>query len=332
MATVIVAPTQESAPSSSWVSWGAVIAGLAVTVALQILFTEFTVGAGLAAFDPQQGDSAKPIATGTLLAWTAGALLSILIGSWVTGRLKRMGSRGDAALHGALVWATGAVAGLLVAGVSMGFAAAGGAALLGSGISAAGNAVGGLAAGAGPAVAEVAAPNWDELKGELRSGFERADAAPHTTSGAAGETANAPDSSDNRFAERSRMMQLLGNVFSTEPDESRNQADRAELTGLVASQLHISREAADRTLAQWQASWQQKTQQFEAQKEKLKADALAAAQEAKKRAAQAALLAGVLMLLGLGAAVFGATLGAGRELMAARREMAPPAGAQPAPA
>jgi hypothetical protein len=278
------------------VSWGAVAAGLACTIAFQILFAELAAGVGLAVYEPlDPSSSVVRVTMGTMAVWTTGALLSIFLGGWVAGRMKRIGSRTEAALHGTLVWATGAVAGIVLAGVSLGLLAGGTVSLLGDGLTAAGN----VAGGAGPAVAQAIAPNWDEIKQQVQDATTRMDDAASAAQGATG-------GADNRFADRSRMMQLLGEEFSTDPGHVAPQANRTELTGLLASQLGISQAAADNTLTQWDNSWKASMARYE----ELKQEALEAATIAKQRAAQAAFVACLLMLVGLGSAILGGIAGA----------------------
>ena len=294
--------TAARAPTSDlhapWVSWGAVLAGLACAVAFQILFAELAAGLGLAVYEPADPDSsAAKVTMGTLMVWTVGALLSIFLGGWVAGRFKRFGSKLDAALHGTLVWATGAVAGIVMAGVSLGLLAGGTISLLGDSITAAGAVAGATGAG----VADAVLPNWDEIKSEVQDATARIDDTAGTTAD------GAIASNENRFAERSRMMELMGQQFSTEAGHVASEADRKELTGLLASQLGISETAAANTLSQWDRTWKASMARYE----ELEHEALVAATEAKKRASQAAFLACVLMLVSLGSAILGAIAGAG---------------------
>lgn len=83
-------------------SWGAVLAGLVIATALQIVLTMFGTAIGLAAYDPG-GEKALGIGTGI---W---AIISLLIAlflggtttGWLAGRLSRTGGF----LHGTLLWA-----------------------------------------------------------------------------------------------------------------------------------------------------------------------------------------------------------------------------------
>src|SRR6185503_1091562 len=112
-----------------------------------------------------------------------------------------------------------------------------------------------------PAVAEAIAPNWDAIKQQVQDATKRMDDAAPAAQGTTGGAA------DNRFADRSRMMQLLGEQFSTEAGHVASPANRTELTGLLASQLGISQAAAEKTLTQWDNSWKASMARYEGLKQ-----------------------------------------------------------------
>jgi len=313
-----------------WVSWAAIIAGALAAIAVQIGLTELCVSAGLALYEPRDPDSSgTAITTGTVIAVIVCGLISVFIGGWVAGRMKRHGTRIEAAVHGGLVWALGSILTVVLATVTVGAVAAGAMSLLGKGVSAAASGAGAVAGGvaemAAPAVKEMAGPTWDAVRDELKGAFERSDRGG-SANAESGDAARS--GTQNRYAERSRLMQLLGQTFTFgEEATPLAQAEQDELRTLLASQLGISQEAAQQTLDQWQKVWQQGVGRYEAAKQK----ALDAAEVAKKRTAQAALIAFVLMFLSLIAAVAGALVGClcawkcERECLAERPGTIPPA-------
>ncbi len=300
-------PVPRSAP---WISWGAVIAGSVVTVALQIGLTQLAVGSGLSFFQPADPSSnGGAVAAGTVIAWVVAGLISVFAGAWVAGRMRPFSSRTESGVHGALVWSTWALAGLLFAALSVGMLAGGAVSLLGQSVSAAGNVAAGAAGAvgeAGGAIAGVAAPSWDQIKEQVEGAFSRSDSSEASAGASRGSETAAP--SDDRFAERSRLMQLLGNTFSVDGAKP-SKADQQELNTLVASQLGIPPEAAKKTTEQWQSAWSDAVARYDAAKEEAKQTALEAATVAKNRTAQAALIAFGVMLVGLIAAVLGSLVG-----------------------
>ena len=291
-------PLTAAAPASiphamPWISWAAVIAGAVVAIAVHLALTELCIGSGLAIYEPTDPQSsATSVAAGTAVAWMASGLISIFVGSWVAGRMKRHGTRVEAAIHGSLVWAAGSILTLVLGTITLGALAGGAGSLLGAGFS--GAAKGFMAAA--PAAAQIAAPSWDDIKHQLEGAISKAD-------GVAGAPAN-----DQRFAERSRLMQLLGSTFTLD-DKQQPEADKQELTGLLASQLGIPADAARATLAQWQRVWHEGAERYHAAVDDAKRTATEAALLAKRRTAQATIIAFFVMIAGLAAAIAGSVAG-----------------------
>src|SRR6476660_2328870 len=70
------------------VSWGAVSAGVIVTVVLQLLFTLLGVGIGAATVEPlQQSDPGKGLGIGSAIWLLVSTLISVYIGARVAGNL-----------------------------------------------------------------------------------------------------------------------------------------------------------------------------------------------------------------------------------------------------
>lgn len=276
-----------------WTSWAAVLAGVTTAIAVQIGLTELCLASGLLLFQPTEpGSETTALAVGTVVALLVCALISVFLGGWIAGRMKYHESSIEAAVHGMLVWAVGSIAVLLLTTMTIGILAGGAFSLLGLAVS-------GAAKGAGaalPEAVEAVAPSWDAIKKDIESAIDKRDA-----------DSKAP-LLDNRFADRSRLMQLLAQSFSMD-GESLSDADRDELTGLLATQLDISPEAARATYEQWQSTWQEGLSRFEAAKEDALRVAKNAAETAAARTAQAALVAFFAMIVALGAAIAGALCG-----------------------
>ena len=84
-------------------SWGAILAGLVIATALQLVFSTLGAAIGLAAFDP--GSSAQAFGIGTALWAVVSLLVALFLGGSTTGRLAGVLSRADGFLHDALLWA-----------------------------------------------------------------------------------------------------------------------------------------------------------------------------------------------------------------------------------
>jgi hypothetical protein len=276
------------------VSWGAVFAGMVTAIALQLALAQLCVSLGLAMYSPF--DPAEPtgtIAMTTVAAWVACALVGLFLGGWVAGRLAHFQSQTIAALHGALVWATGAV----VAGGTVALTAA---LLAGGTARLAGDALQATASGAGAlgsSVVSAVAPNWDSVRDQVKDASRKvADAAKE-------------GNLETRFADQSRLMDLLGRFFVTDRAQRPSGAEKDELATLVAGQLGIGKEAAVKTLDQWERSWDAAVAKFNQAQETAKEKAKEAAATAKKYTASAAGMSFGLMVVALIAAMIGGIFG-----------------------
>lgn len=289
-------------PNHPTISWGAIIAGTFAAIAVQIGLAELCLAFGLALYQPADGGgaSASTSATVAAIAGIACALIALFFGGWVAGRLAHYHSKMIAALHGTLVWATGAVVATALVATAVGMLAGGAIGLVGDGLAAATRAAG----TAVPAVAEVVAPNWDTVKKQVADAAARVDAAA------------APGSADNRLSDQSRLMDLLGGAFSLDRNQRLPDADREELITLLGRQAGISREAAQKTYDQWQASWGAMVTRYETAKAEASEKAKQAAIAAKEYTTRAAALGFALMLIGGLAAAGGGICGS----MCYRRE------------
>jgi len=281
-------------PHHSTISWAAVFAGMVTAIALQMTLAHICVAVGLAMYTPfDPSEPTATIAMVTIVAWMMCALIGLFAGGWVAGRLAHYYSQVTAALHGMLVWATGAVvAGALVA-LSLGLIAGGTANLAGEGIKAVASGV----KAAGSTMASIAAPSWDAVREQLKE--------------ASSAVVNAAQEGklDTRFAEQSRMMDLFEKFFTVAKDQRLQASAKEELATLVSRQLGISREAADKTMMQWERSWDDAIARYESAKEEAKKKAMEATHTAKKYTASAAGVCFGLMLVGLIASALGGLLG-----------------------
>lgn len=85
------------------IRWGAVIAGVAVGISVQLLLTLLGVATGLSAMDISQGEHVSGVAS---LIWGGiSMLISGFIGGYVAARMTGLRRMADGVLHGAVAWA-----------------------------------------------------------------------------------------------------------------------------------------------------------------------------------------------------------------------------------
>ncbi|MCB4820157.1 hypothetical protein [Roseicella aerolata] len=268
------------------ISWGAVLAGGVVAVAVGTMLNILGAAIGATTVDATTGDtpaaSSFGIATGVwlLIANTIG----LAVGGYVAARLSGTADATDSVLHGLSVWAIG----FLLSAVLLGNVIAGATSTAMQGAS---SVLGGVAQGAGQAASAAAGPATQAAQQlDPQQLVERAQTALRT----GGEPAQM--TSDQRNAE---IAQLLTRRVT---DGNLAQGDRERLTRLVSAEYNIPPEEAQRRLSQVE---QQATQTLQ--------DAERRAREAADATATAAAVAAywifAAMILGAVAAVLGARMG-----------------------
>ena len=118
---------------TSFVEWGAVLAGAVLAAALSFVFLTFGTAIGLSATSPwpSSGLSAKVVASLAVFWALAQQIGSLMAGGYVAGRMRsRWHETGHEAdfrdgLHGGLVWAVGVIISALLVFATAGLAAKG---------------------------------------------------------------------------------------------------------------------------------------------------------------------------------------------------------------
>jgi hypothetical protein len=84
------------------VRWGAVLAGVAVGISVQLALTLLGVATGLTTTDVTQGET---VGMGPLLWAGLSMLLAAFVGGYVAARMSGLKRKADGVLHGAVSWA-----------------------------------------------------------------------------------------------------------------------------------------------------------------------------------------------------------------------------------
>jgi len=122
------------------ISWGAVLAGVAATLVVQLLLNMLGVGIGLGMVEPWSGDTPPadtiPVAAG--LWWVVSGIVAALLGGMLAGRLSGRPKESTAGWHGITTWAVSTLivvlfVGSVIAGMVGGAVATAGAAVQGLG-------------------------------------------------------------------------------------------------------------------------------------------------------------------------------------------------------
>ncbi|MCZ4224920.1 hypothetical protein [Pedobacter rhodius] len=89
----------------SRLSWSAIISGVFIAIAVQLLLSFLGLGIGFGSINPL--DEAKPfsgLGTGALIWWIVTMLISVFTGGWVAGWFSNHIQKTDLILHGLLTW------------------------------------------------------------------------------------------------------------------------------------------------------------------------------------------------------------------------------------
>jgi hypothetical protein len=98
----------------SRVSWGAVFAGVVITLVLQALLTLLGIGIGAAKVEPlQQAEPGKGLTAGAAIWFLISTLIAVYVGAMIAGKKSGSVTKGDRGLHGLLVWGTSAIIGVV---------------------------------------------------------------------------------------------------------------------------------------------------------------------------------------------------------------------------
>lgn len=295
----VTATVPEGAPAlPPRISWGAVLAGGVVAVAIGALLNLLGLAVGTTVVDAThaQTPSAGSFSIAAGIWLMVANLIGLLGGGYVAARLSGSTDETDSILHGLSVWAIG----FLISALVLGNVVAGTASTAFQGAS---SMLGGVAQGAGQAVQAAAPAARDAAQGvNPQAVIDRVQASLQT----GGDPAAM--SSDQRKAE---MATLVGRRVR---DGGLAQSDSDRLTALMAAEYQIPQTEAQQRLQQVEQQLQQAAQETERR-------ARQAADAAATGAAVAAYWAFAAMLLGAIAAVLGARLGV-RGLVAYRRRYA----------
>jgi hypothetical protein len=97
------------------VSWGAIFAGLAVTVVVQIILTLLGASIGASSIDPlTERNPMEGLATGAGIWMVVSGLIALFSGAFVAGRLSGGPRKADGLLHGVVTFSVAEIAMLLL--------------------------------------------------------------------------------------------------------------------------------------------------------------------------------------------------------------------------
>jgi hypothetical protein len=257
------------------VSWGAILTGVVVALAVQVLLAMLGAGIGLATIEPtQQGDnpSATGMGIGAAIWWALSGIIAAFLGGWVASRLAGQPSREAGMLHGLAAWAVATLVVLYLVSSTAG-------SLIGGAFNVAGRTLSGVGSAAGGAVSAAAEQvnPLEMIQDEIRSA-----ANP-----------NDPEAAGRQLAA------AMGRVL-TGGGDAVNQARQAAVDILVRQ--GVPQEEAQQRVQGWEQRYRETREQVEQQ-------ARTAADAAADGASTAAFYGFIALLLGAIAGALGGRTG-----------------------
>jgi hypothetical protein len=261
-------------------SWGAIIAGAIIALAIGLMLNTLGVAVGATAVDAVARDtpSASTFGIGAGIWFVVSNLIGLAVGGYVAARLSGTADDMDAMFHGLGVWAVT----FLVSAVLLGNVLGGAASTMSSAVS---GLAGGAARGAGSAVSAVAGQaNPQALVDRAR-------------------TAMSGPSEPARMTTEQRGAEITSLIGARVANGSLTDGERQRLNALVAAEAGIPQQEAA-----------QRVQSYEGEAQRTAREAEERARRAANAAATGAAASGFLvfaaLLLGAIAAAFGARAGA----------------------
>ena len=315
------------------VSWGAIFAGVVITLVTQLALSVLGLGIGASAINPAtEQNPMSGIGTGAGVWFAITTLISLFAGGWVAGRLAGIPRATDSLLHGVLTWGLATLLLFYFLTSTVGAIIGGTFSVLGSGLSAATTA----AASAAPQVAN-AAQNQMQKSGIDMSSIEREvlttlrqtgkpelqpGAIQNKAQNAANEAQNTASNAASDPANSDESVTSLLQRISASGEKTFNAADKDALVNVVMARTGKTRPEAEATVASYQKTYEQ----AEAQYEQTKADAAQKAREIGQKTADAtssaALWAFVALLFSAVAAALGGFLATPKNIPARNEAIA----------
>lgn len=268
-------------------SWGAIFAGVVIAVAVQLVLGILGAGIGLTMVDPVEGTTpgATGFGIGAGLYWLITTIIALGAGGYAAARVAGVHERFDALVHGLVVWGVTLILTLYLLTSAVGGIIGGAFRTVGAVAGAAGSTV----AAAAPAAASVAGVDQTDV---------RSQAAEYLSDAPNDPALMTPEQAQKEIAKQLPALARGG---------TDGQRAESRIVDIVAAQRKIGRPEA-------QAQVTRAKQQFVKTKDETVATAKSATDAAAGAAAGTSFVLVLALLIGAGAAAFGATAATRRRL------------------
>jgi hypothetical protein len=279
------------------ISWGAIFAGLLVTMVVQFMLTLLGVGIGAATIDPLKDQNpAQGLGVGSAIWLIVSALISVFIGSCIAGRLSGAPRRADGLLHGVVTWSAATLFTLFLLFSATGMVLGGVGSLL-SGVVKTGGAAAAGASGSGGGMSQDMMASLQQKAKQIPG----ADALLPPTGRDNGQTS--PPGELTQMAQKNKELAAALARMEKNGGAAKSPKDRDQVVQILTSQENMDQQRATELVTQWDSQTQQLKQQTE-QKARQAGDVAA------KGISKGALWGFAALLLELGVAAWGGWAGA----------------------
>ncbi|NLF29878.1 MAG: hypothetical protein GX591_03200 [Planctomycetes bacterium] len=263
-------------------SWGAVFAGVAIALGVQLLLGTLGLAIGLTVINPgEEQDPLGGVGIGGAIWWVVTTAIALFVGGCVAGRLAGFPTRTSGALHGAVVWSVATLLGLYLIYSLVGTVIGGLWSVTATTVQAAGQA-------AGQAVqAVVPSDALDTIRQEAMQ-------AAGQQGGQGGQ----------------EVQDALNQLFREGDVSEVSQADQQAVVDALVANTDMSQQEAQQKVQQWVNQYQQARQQIGQAAEQVPQKAAEVAGTAADVSAGVLWATFVMLLIGAIAAVVGGLLGA----------------------
>jgi hypothetical protein len=267
-------------------SWGAIFAGMFVTVVLQVMLTLLGAAIGFATINPvEERNPAQGMGTASGIWLLLSALVSVWVGACVAGRLAG-GARRDGMIHGIVTWSVATSLTLLLLASATGALIGGAGTLLGNA----------MRIGAQRQSGSSSGDMISAATEQVRSAFPQAGSMlPPTGREQAGQT---PGQLTALAAQDPDLAAALTRAASSDDAQSRDQ-----VVNILTTKHNMDQQTAVNLFNEWHQNYQQAHAQVSQKAREV-------GQQAAHGIAQGALWAFIALLLGLVTSAWGGWVGA----------------------
>ncbi|WP_406825533.1 hypothetical protein [Pedobacter sp. KACC 23697] len=301
----------------SRLSWSAIISGVLIAIAVQLLLSFLGLGIGFGSINPLE--EAKPfsgLGTGALIWWIITMLISVFTGGWVAGWFSNHIQRTDLILHGLLTWCLLTFLNMYLITSSVGKVIGGVGTVITKGFSLAGEGIKAAAPEAGNMIKDqlnVDENTFSKMKQEaqlLLKQTEKKELQPGALNKKLDKAASQGKSTGEDVLENPQEAQqkidaLFSKLFS-ENDSTFNAVDKEALVNVVKNRTGKSQAESEQIVDNWISTLKTAKEKVKEVKAQAEAKARVVGDEMASALSKFAIFSFIGMILGAVSAAFGA--------------------------